>query len=348
MPKAQNLGVKTGDVTLGLNFPSSADLDLIFAGQKSLKVGYNCKVVSLGVPGEKHIDNFPLTNKTHIDTALVGYDDLCADELYIQKLKDGVLQTTARFVSSNQRCWGDDFTASKMVHSFTPTSITDGRKLIFQSAIGKWENVCRNDNCDSEETQTVSLSAKTVETLTNSSSTTLKKEISAGLASNGFSAGAKMSKETTTSVSRSVSTDITKGSVKSTKVKLEYSLGVRNSYGVLSVWEFIVYTSMTDGTVTAVPTVHRGCSDSNFSLAYGPGSPDIDQSCQGALNSSDCSVEGAECTFSVNGRYRVFYGVPGNSISKVADTTIGCNHGAFGYDPVPSVTNKCWGYPITK
>jgi hypothetical protein len=351
------LAVGTGDVQLGLNMDSNVDLSSVVSVtsaingiNKTLKVGYTCKVFPLGVYGENYIKNFPLETHTYIDAALIGLNDLCANELYIQKIKDGVLQTTASFITENQLCWGDDFHKSKMIHSLDSMP-TDQRKLTimtFKSAEGRWENVCRNDNCDKTDTFTISQSVKTGETLTNSSSETVKKEVSAGLEYSGFSAGASMSKETTTSVSKSVSTDITKGEVTSTTVKLEYTPSIRNSFGVLSVWEFMIYTTMSDGSVIAVRAGYRGCSDSNNKPAFGPGSPDIDQSCQGALNASDCAFENEECTFSVNGQYRVFFGMPGNTVSKVADTSITCDIASFGKDPLPGVYKRCWGYPVIK
>lgn len=111
-------------------------------------------------------------------------------------------------------------------------------------------------------------------------------------------------------------------------------------------WEYVILATMSDKSLVAVPTGLRACSNDDKELRFDTGSPDIDLSCQGALNASDCAVEGGECKFSVSGQYRVFYGIPGNTVSKVADTAITCNIASFGNDPAPGVQKRRWGYPL--
>jgi hypothetical protein len=309
----------------------------------TLPIGYTCKVFTIGTEGGM-VNDFELTATTQIDAKLIGNDDICADELYIQKVVDGVVVKIARFLNANRVCWGDDFPNAKITQALTSVYYNDGRKFV--DAIGRWAPICRTTDCDSTKTVTIGYTVKVGNTLTNASSTTIKNEVSAGIKKEGFEAGTSMSKSTTNSVSKTVSTDITNSTIKTRTVNLGYKPEVRRKLGVVSVWEYVIYSHMSDGSTVAVPTGFRGCSNADTEPKFGPGSPDVDLSCQGALNAVECAQENGECTFTNTGTYHVFYGVSGNAISKIVDRPIMCTNDAFGHDPALGENKRCWGYSV--
>ena len=326
---------------------ASGAIASVFGGNGSstttLPIGYTCQRFTIGSAGGM-VNDFELTPETEIDAKLIGGNDICADELYIQRFVDGVDIKIARFLNKTRLCWGDDFANAKYTQTLKPVYFNDGRNFV--NATAAWAPICRTTDCDSSKTVTIGYTVKVGNTLTNASSTTIKKEVSAGIKKEGFEASTSMSKSTTNSVSKTVSTDITNSTIKSRTVKLGYQPEVRRKLGVVSVWEYVIYSHMSDGTTVAVPTGLRGCSNTDTEPKFGPGSPDVDLSCQGALNAVECAQENGECTFTSTGTYHVFYGVSGNSVSKIVDRPIMCTNDAFGHDPAPTVNKRCWGYSV--
>ena len=359
IPQGHNFDTDSGFSVL-VHTPGQADVNLVLAKTEldplllrlkmTMKVGYTCKIFPLGTSGENALDVFQLSRATTIDATIHGDNDFCANELYLQIIQDGHLQTTARFLNPHQRCWGDGDLpgAVKERKNMPVTAFGDERpQPTMVKAVGYWHNVCRSTECDQATTKELGFSQSDGTVVTKETSKTVKKELSVGFAAKGFSASASMSSETTNSVAHTLSRDITMNEVKSTTVNLGYKPEIRNKFSVLSVWEFFVTAEMSDGQKYIVPTGMRACSSTNGIPAFGPGSADIDFSCQGSLTAVTCGVEGGVCKLPGEGTYQVLYGVPGAMVARPVAINLDCSTQNFGgVDPAPGKVKECLVFKV--
>lgn len=276
-----------GDIKLGLNVPSNINLDQnnIFGfNGKTLKVGRTCKKFALGTTGENAIDAFSLESDTQIDAMLLNFNDFCADELYLQITKDGVLQTTARFLNSKQRCWGDDFAEAKLVRRMNVVAFQDLRpKLKLSESSGQWEVLCRTLECNFAKTISKTNAQSTSGTNSKTHSDKVTESIKAGLKVEGFSSEVSISHESMDSVTRSVTENISESMTRSKTLKVGYDQTQRKDLNIASIWQYSLNNTMSNGDQVKIYTDYYGCSSESYAPMFAPGSIDADQSCQGGL-----------------------------------------------------------------
>ncbi len=279
--------IGAGDIKLGLNVPSNIKLDdgnIFGFNGKTLKVGPTCKTFALGTTGENAIDAFSLEADTQIDAMLLNFNDFCADELYLQIIKDGVLQTTARFLNRKQRCWGDDFAGAKLVRRMNVVNFQDLRpKLKLSESSGQWEVLCRTLECNFAKTISKTNAKSDSETNSKTHSDKVTESIKAGLKVEGFSSEVSISHESMESVTRSVTENISESMTRSKTLKVGYDQTQRKDLNIASIWQYSLNNTMSNGDQVKIYTDYYGCSSESYAPMFAPGSIDADQSCQGGL-----------------------------------------------------------------
>jgi hypothetical protein len=152
----------------------------------------------------------------------------------------------------------------------------------FVSARGAWVNVCSSVNCEFDKSTAETHSKGEVVTNSETNSTEVTKEISVGLELKGFSAGGSVSETEKDEITKSVTTDIS-NSVTHTLTQKFYTPKFRKENHIVSIWQYVIFSKMTNGSEVTTKTRFYGCSSDEFQPKVFPGTRKNANSCQGGL-----------------------------------------------------------------
>ena len=269
---------KSTPVALGLNFDyikTKGFLKSLDAYAKETKkqfkmqFKYNCNVVQLGVSGEKFTPRFRLEDHDKIIIKAFAFsgidnDDFCADQAYIQIIENGQLMGTRRYLSGDQKCWGDSFSGASYQHIMIGQKITNvpgntgDQKITYGKGTGRWEyGFCPDGGQNCKQTISESVTKGGEKSFSKSRETTnaISVALSVGVEVEGF--GAKFSSELTTETSTSETVQTAKSTArnwsKNKTITQEYTFdyGLNNIYRV---WRWVVELPASSGPPVRIET----------------------------------------------------------------------------------------------